>query len=541
MQITSQNLDHLGLVAGMCDELEIARIIDGITGDQAHNKHLTYGQAVVAMILNGLGFVSRTLYLYSEYFEDKPVGRLLGNTATPSHLDDNVLGRTLDKLFSIGVTDLFTKIALKALKKLGIKVKALHLDSTSFHVDGEYESSIEQGESRIQLVPGYSRDHRPDLNQAVLQLMTTSQGNLPLYMQAADGNANDKTAFCEIVSQHLKSFKEALDNRYFIGDSALYVEKTIQLLDKEKHLFITRVPMQIKEAKDAIINVQQKDMIDIGEGYKACEYSSDYGGVQQRWIIIFSKAAYERECHTLKKNFIKGSEREAKEFFKIQRLEFKCLCDAQKYLDKFLERQKYIDIIDTKIVPVEKRMKAGRPKKNEVKDVVGYKIEGFVIAKIEKKQELEKQKGYFLLATNDLDVVNCPPQEVLALYKAQQSVERGFRFLKSPDFLVSSFFLKKPERIEALLMVMTLCLLVYAAIEYKIREKLQETGEKFPDQKKRPSQKPTARWVFFCFLGLHIVSIEGQQKQVTNLKERHKIILMCLGPPYQKFYYSEMW
>lgn len=51
-------------------------------------------------------------------------------------------------------------------------------------------------------------------------------------------------------------------------------------------------------------------------------------------------------------------------------------------------------------------------------------------------------------------------QNALDTYKSQQSVEREFRFLKSPNFLVSSFFLKKPERIEALLMVMTLCLMV---------------------------------------------------------------------------------
>ena len=541
MKITSQNLDHLGLVAGMCDELEIARIIDAATGDQAHNKHLTYGEAVVAMILNGLGFVSRTLYLYSEYFEDKPVARLLGNKATSNHIDDNVLGRTLDKLFSLGVTDLFTKIAVQAISKLGIKVQALHLDSTSFHVDGEYKSAIEQGEARIQLVPGYSRDHRPDLNQVVLQLMTTSQGNLPLYMQAADGNTSDKTAFCEIVAEHLKSFKEALDNRYFIGDSALYTEKTIQIFDKEQSLFITRVPMQINEAKAVIANVQQETMVDIGEGYKAAEHISNYGNVKQRWVVVFSKAAYERECRTLQKNFLKGSEKESKEFLKIQKQEFKCACDARKYLDKFLEKQKYIDVVDVKIIPVEKRNKAGRPKQNEVIDIVGYKIEGFLVSQVERKQELEKQKGYFLLATNDLDSTNCPPREVLTLYKAQQSVERGFRFLKSPDFLVSSFFLKKQERIEALLMVMTLCLLVYAAIEYKVREKLKETGEKFPDQKKKPSQNPTTRWIFFCFLGLHIVSIEDQAQQVTNLKQRHRIILMCLGPPYQKFYYSEMW
>ena len=394
------------------------------------------------MILNGLGFVSRMLYLYSGYFEDKPVPQLLGNKTTPNHMDDNVLVRTLDKLFSLVVTDLFTKIAIQAISKLGINVKALHLDSTSFHVDGEYTSAIEQEEVRIQLVSGYSRDHRPDLNQVLLQLMTTSQSNLSLYMQAVDGNRNDKTVFCEIVAEHLKSFKEALDNRYFIGDSALYTEKTMQIFDKEQNLFITRVPMQINEAKTVIANVQQETMVDVGEGYKATQHILNYGNVKQRWVVVFSKAAYEKECHTLQKNFLKGSEKETREFLKIQKQEFKCASDVRKYLDKFLEKQKYIDVVDVKIIPVEKRNKAGRPKENEVIDIVGYRIEGFLVFQIEKKRKLEKQKGYFLLATNDLDSTTCPPREVLALYKAQQSVERGFRFLKSPDFLISSFFLK---------------------------------------------------------------------------------------------------
>ncbi len=90
-------------------------------------------------------------------------------------------------------------------------------------------------------------------------------------------------------------------------------------------------------------------------------------------------------------------------------------------------------------------------------------------------------------------------------------------------------------------MVMTLCLLVYAAIEYKVREKLRENGEHFLNQKKKPAQNPTSRWIFFCFLGLHIVFVNGKKKEVTNLKERHRIILRCLGPPYQKLYYSELW
>jgi transposase len=541
MRIKTQNLDHLGLVAGMCDEIGIVRLIDQACGQQATNKHLTYGQCVKSMILNGLGFVGRTLYLYSEYFEDKPIDLLLGAPVKPQHVDDNVLGRTLDKLFSLGVTELYTQIALCALRNLGIQVQSLHLDSTSFHVDGEYHSLLEQGESRIQLVPGYSRDHRPELNQAVLQLITSNQGNIPLFMQAASGNSADKTAFAEIVKQHIKSFQEAVNNRYIVADSALYTPESLHALQEAKSCFVTRVPMTLNEAKSLIRTANRLEMMDLGNGYYGQEYQSSYANVRQRWILVFSEAAYQRECRTLKKHFQKGSEKESRDFEKLSREVFSCRNDAIKHFEEFNSKLKYIDIIDPWIVEVKKHSKIGRPKKDLSPSTVGYQICGHVASSLVKKSVLEGNKGYFILATNDMDRVEFSAGEVLKTYKSQQSVERGFRFLKSPDFLVSSFFLKKPERIEALLMVMTLCLLVYAAVEHKVRQKLRELGEHFPDQKKKPSQNPTARWIFFCFLGLHVVIVNGKKRQVTNLKRRHEIILMCLGPPFQKFYYAETW
>ena len=120
--------------------------------------------------------------------------------------------------------------------------------------------------------------------------------------------------------------------------------------------------------------------------------------------------------------------------------------------------------------------------------------------------------------------------------KSQQAVERGFRFLKSPDFLTSSLFLKKPERIEALLMIMTCSLMIYAGIEHMIRRRLAEENAFFPDMKKKPTQRPTAKWVFFCFQGVSVVLIDKQIKIVTNILDRHKVILNCLGKEYWKFY-----
>jgi len=85
-------------------------------------------------------------------------------------------------------------------------------------------------------------------------------------------------------------------------------------------------------------------------------------------------------------------------------------------------------------------------------------------------------------------------------------------------------------------MIMTCSLLAYAAIEHLIRQKLAQTNTFFPDMKKKFTQQPTARWVFFCFQGIHRVSIDNQTELVTNLADRHRVILDCLGKPYWQFY-----
>jgi len=123
----------------------------------------------------------------------------------------------------------------------------------------------------------------------------------------------------------------------------------------------------------------------------------------------------------------------------------------------------------------------------------------------------------FILATNDVAGQQLSDVEVLQAYKDQAQVERGFRFLKDPMFLASTLFLKKVERIMALLVVMTLCLLVYAALEHRIRSTLVRHGA----TKGKPTQRPTARWVFELFLDVHLLFItaEGVQVLVMNLKD----------------------
>jgi transposase len=115
-------------------------------------------------------------------------------------------------------------------------------------------------------------------------------------------------------------------------------------------------------------------------------------------------------------------------------------------------------------------------------------------------------------------------------------VERGFRFLKDPRVLASSLYLKQPERIMALLMVMTVCLLVYAALEYRLRKGRTDSQATFPSPKGQPGQNPTARWVFQYFGGIHLRRIPGEGAFVRNVHDQHRQLLRILGHPYEALY-----
>ncbi|MGL6256937.1 IS1634 family transposase, partial [Aeromonas caviae] len=103
-------------------------------------------------------------------------------------------------------------------------------------------------------------------------------------------------------------------------------------------------------------------------------------------------------------------------------------------------------------------------------------------------------------------------------------------------FLTSSLYLKKPERIEALLMVMTCSLMIYAALEHRIRQGLVEQNRSVADMKKKPTQQPTARWIFLRFGGIHEYRLGEAPPQVTELTGDQQIILEVLGERYRQIY-----
>jgi transposase len=199
----SQVLDHLGLVAGMFDELGIGDVLDRATHQHPAMRDLTVGEAVNAMGLNGLGCINQALDLVPRFFQHKPTSRLMSPRIVPAQLNDDALGRALETLDTYGVTELYRLTAATAAERLGLAPRFAHLDCTSFHVDGRYNSNEEPEDKVVPITRGYSRDHRPDRNQVMLELMVEPQAGMPIWMQPRSGHSRDAHDFGEAVRVHV--------------------------------------------------------------------------------------------------------------------------------------------------------------------------------------------------------------------------------------------------------------------------------------------------------------------------------------------------
>jgi len=527
----------------MFEELEIGARIDEQIAQDFEERNVSVGQAVKALVLTGLGFVQQRLYLTAQFFEKMPTDRLIGEEVRPEHLNDDVLGRALDDLYDYGVTELFRDLAAHAGEKLGLTSRFAHLDATSFSFEGEYDSDEPSEDGVIRIQQGYSRDNRPDLNQAVLDMIVERKAGLPVLMEPLSGNVSDPGSFPELIDRHVDHLQNVHGFDYVVADSALYSADHVEKLTENGVKFVTRVPETTNEAKRRIQEAEIDSMEPLTEGYRAEECRSEYGDTEQRWLVVYSEEAEERAQETVEDQVQREHEKEKKAFSKLTDREFACREDAEQALEEF-EADLEASEFESKQVQraprytlEESSSTGGEGNRLKKTGEVEWLLRGTLVPSEARKARLLKKKSLFILATNELDEETLPAEEILRGYKGQVRVERGFRFLKEPWFMASSIYLQDEKRIMALLMVMTLCLLVYSALEWRIRDGLQARDLAFPDQKGNPTQRPTARWVFQVFHGIHLL-LDGSREVVLNMEERHEKIVTVLGHRYEKLYAS---
>ena len=536
-----EHLNHLGIVAEVCREIGVAEWLDA--QDRTSRQRVSVGTATVAMVLNGLGFSNRQLYLVPQFFEDKPVEHLLGPGLSATDLNDDCLGRTLDWLYAHDVTTLFAGLALRARRAFGVSVTRLHADTTSCAVSGDYPAA--EGDLDAQTIAvtyGYSRDHREDLKQWMLALVTSGEG-IPQFLQPLDGNASDKTTLLHVITELTRQLHASGEAPGVYGaDSGLYSEANRRQWQEAGVQWVSRVPETANRAQ-AVVRAEPA----------AWQHSDDaqlswWGGIlelpqgQERWLVVRSREGEQRARATLQRQVEREQAQWEKRWWHLSHRAFACVPDAQAARERERQTMPPWLVVQTSVAAVPKYAHRGRPRRGASPAEQAWHVQAELRLDPDALEREVRRKAAFLLATNVLDAAALPDLALIQTYKAQSAVERGFAFLKDPLFLASSVFVKKPQRIMALAFLMVLCLLVYRLAELRVRDRLAAVHETVPDQLRRPTTRPTMRWLFQCFEGIdlhHMTLPDGNQiTQVLRLRALHRQVLRLLGPAYEKCYFA---
>jgi transposase len=423
-----KRLDHHGVVASVIDDLKIVEIIEErIPPDD--QELVSTGEAVKAMIQNGLGFCNRPLMLTPQFYENLPMELLFREGVEADHFNRHKLGRALDRVYGYGCNVLFSEIALYACQQEKIDRRFNSLDTTAFSLCGDYVHPGDPAAIRITL--GHTKDHRPDLKQAVLEMIVSQDGGVPFGSQSWDGNASDSVIFRERAAALVEEFKNADTPRYLVADSKLYAEKSAPFLAQIP--FITRIPanfaLERQLIRQALRDPEAWVAWDPTHRYQCIELG--HYGIDQRWLVIYSEAAFERAQHSLAKAQKKEHKKIQKQLSRLAAQRFDGSQPAQQALEKISQGLKYHQIVSAQLIPHKRYAKRGRPGANTPVASIDWQIRAELAVDEDRIEQLQHEKACFIVATN-IPERELSDAEVFAGYKNQSSVERHSRQAKRP-------------------------------------------------------------------------------------------------------------
>lgn len=357
------------------------------------------------------------------------------------------MGRALDTLYEPDVTGLYALVAAEACRRLGVKVTVGHRDITSFHVPGAYNSADDPVAEVVQITSGYSRDHRPDLKQGMLNLLVAHRAGILLLMKPLAGNSSDTVALAALLDTPLQQLRTDYELESWVADSARYREDKLCLLASHHVNWITRVPARLTLAQDALRRLDQGTLL--APGYLCRPQVVEYGGRRQRWLVLTSVHALKRAATSVTRPRRRESQRETHAFDSLCQQRFACAPDAQPALEAYCQELKVIQLEGATGEPVYGPRRRGRPAAGTQPEVIGDRVSAAPMIPSDARLQQLWQQRRLILATNALERERLRDLQVLQTYKAQQRAERGFRFLKDPPWQATQWELPSPQRLMA--------------------------------------------------------------------------------------------
>lgn len=445
-QLMSSGVDHQAMVAAGIQQLGLIEFFDHKMPKEGTHR-VSHGQAIAAMILIGLGFANRRLYLISEIFKGVRVEQLIGKGLKAEDFTDDLIGRSLDAIFEAGPTELFLQWMLNIV-----------VDISRQCTQRECECRSSQGQHEETL-----KAERPDLKKILLCLLTNKDG-IPAYFKTLSGNTSAKESFFNAMKKTITAIQENLSEdreALYIADSAFYTEKNVQFMGNN-NLFISLAPSTL-----AFVQEMQEGNI-LFEPTSDAQYALhlkkiDYAGIQQTLVVVSSQKLKERALNAFERETKKEKEIANNNLRKLSSVGYSCAADASEGLKKWsLQNPLFIPTLHH-IAEKRRRPDGLRGEPNAQTTVQAlYHVHATLAFNQEELQRRKSCLGRFVLITNDLSL---DAEMILASYKQQSEVEKGFRLLKDPNFLIDDIFIRNHKRILALNMLMALTLIVYNLLD----------------------------------------------------------------------------
>lgn len=332
-------------------------------------------------------------------------------------------------------------------------------------------------------------------------------------------------------------FRESPRPRYVVADAKLSTEDHAPNLAKLG--FITRIPGTLKLVTQVITHALREatwQPLDAMTCYQRMELG--HYGMAQRWLVVWSQASRERAEASVNTACQREAEAMHKQLFHLQARRFEPPPQAQEAVAGLAKKWRYHQVASCALLDHKRYGKKGRPTAETPIQAIAWQMHAQVRRHGERIEAAQHHAACFVLGTNS-ETDQLSDAEVIAGYKAQSQAEGGCRFLKDPLFFVASLFVKKPCRMQGLLMVMPLALLVYAVAQRRLRRALARQNATIPHQINQPTSRPTLRWVFQMLEGIERVrvTVDGQVRAlITGLNEVKMNILHLFGAQVCRVY-----
>jgi len=516
--IRVSNTGFLPIVSAYAARIGLVEEIDRLLHCQ---MEVSPGRVVLALILDALSGRS-ALFRLEQFFADKDVEHLLGEDIPRSKLNDDTLGRVLDRLSAVGSNTVLGSVAIKVMKSFDLDLSHVHHDTTSHKVYGDYLLYEWEGHDQpLVITHGFSKDHRPDLKQLVHSLLCVDHG-IPIYSKLLDGNASDKNINRDLIPEMVKRMRTlGREDFIYVADSALITEENLARIDDWDNgfLFVSRLPMTYNECRHAIEQAVDADTWEeIGvisdqpetknrkpASYRAYETAVTLRETLYRALVVHSDAHDERRQKRVDKQIAKELEELIKLKKSLEKIDYACLPDAQAAAGRISPATLHEVVVEIQPRP---QYGKGRPKADGTRTLKAMRYGLSISARLDEQavNRLREQAGCFVLISNTPaeGAGSISARELLTIYKDQYTVENNFAFLKDPVF-VNALFLKSPRRIEALGLVLILALLIWRLMERTMRLNLAATKSKVTGWEKRQTSRPTSLMMTTKFIGVFIL------------------------------------